>query len=518
MKRRASVIFTNSLSTYARMGLGMIISLLITRTALNVLAGDHRAAKEIFGIFMLLTSITATVQFLSESTQKALVRFLAISIHNQDDQATQRLFNSGWLMNTTIGMGMAIFMVALSPWLVASFNVPLALATQAQHVIWLLAFSQAVNSIFQPWGAAFVAEERYAIGNILILTQQVMVFIGINLLHFIPVNALVGLALVWVLPNMIVSGSLAVWLSIHKPFLRLGFQYIRWEECKQLFSLGGWSSLTGFASNLYERTDQIIINLLLGPVFNAAYSVVIQLGNSIVRLVTALTEVLLPTASKIAANGSVWEKQQLIIRTTQYVLTLAVPCGICITIFRQEIIELWLGKGFSEAVNILPLTIFLILCRIPIFVTGPYLTATNQLKWPALAMLLDGVINVILSVLYVKAFNLGLAGVVLGTLSTNLVRFTFFQIPFVARLIELPLSQYWKRGFAKPVLSIVWLVPTLWFIHWLHLSSIATILLLVLTGVVYAAWVWLFVFDSFERKLFLGIVERLLHKNLTQNS
>lgn len=46
-------------------------------------------------------------------------------------------------------------------------------------------------------------------------------------------------------------------------------------------------------------------------------------------------------------------------------------------------------------------SIFLILCRIPIFVTWPYLTAANQLKLPALAILLYGILNVLLSIWYV---------------------------------------------------------------------------------------------------------------------
>ncbi len=518
MKRRASVIFINSLSSYARMGLGMVISLLTTRSALNVLGGDHQAAKEIFGVFMLLTSITATVQFLNDSTQQALVRFLAISIHNQDQQKTQQLFNSGWVMCVAIGTSIAVILAALAPWLVSSFNIPASFDDQATYVIWIIALGQIINSIAQPWGAALVAEDRYAVGNVLISIQQAATLISINLLHFIPVSPLLGLSIAWTLPNIVFGCLPIVCLAIQKPVFRLDFRCVSWKDCKQLFSLGGWSSLITFASSLYERTDQILINLFLGPVFNAAYAVVIQLGNSIIRLVTALTSVLLPTASRIADRGSTWEKQQLIIRTTQYVVTLAVPCAVGITIFRQEIIELWLGRGFQEAVNVLPLTIFLIFCRIPILVTWPYLTATNQLKQPALAMLLDGVINVVLSILYVKAFNLGLAGVVLGTLSTNLVRFSVFQIPFVARSINLPVAQYWKKGYVKASLSIVWLLPSLYLIHWLHLPGVATILLLALTAIAYAVWVWFIVFDSFEQKLFLGMVDRLLRRRPTQNS
>ena len=221
---------------------------------------------------------------------------------------------------------------------------------------------------------------------------------------------------------------------------------------------------------------------------------------------TSLTTVLLPAASRLSDSGSVWEKQQLILRSTRYVLTLALPAAFGVAIFRREIIELWLGKGFEQAIAILPLTIFLVFSRIPIFVTWPYLTATNQLKLPALAILLDGVCNVFISIWYVKEFNLGLAGIILGTLSTNLIRFIFFQIPLVAKLVELPISQYWLKGYTRPIIPMLWLVPTLWLIELWKLPITFTILLLSISAVIYTISVWFWVFDEYERKLFIEIV------------
>jgi O-antigen/teichoic acid export membrane protein len=510
MKRRASIIFINSLSSYARMGVNMLLSLLITRTTIDILAQNSTAAKEVFGVFMLLISTSTAIQFLNESTQQAMVRFLAISLQNRDLHQTKQLFNSGWVMSTAIGLSIAIIMAVLAPGIVILFNIPEGLIAPAKYVVWLSALAQFINAMSQPWYAILSAEDRYTLINILNVLQQILILLGLNLLRFLPVDLLVGMSLVWLTPGVIMAVLLAGWVTLQKPFLRLDWRSVRWQECKKLFSLGGWSSLIGFASTLYERTDQILINLLLGPAFNAIYAVVIQLGSALNRLVTSLTTVLLPTAAKISDSGSVWEKQQLILRSTRYVLTLALPGAVGIAIFRQEIVDLWLGKGFEEAISILPLTMFLVFCRIPIFVTWPYLTAANKLKLPAFAILLDGICNVFLSIWYVKAFNLGLAGIVLGTLSTNLLRFTLFQIPLVARLIELPVAQYWLKGYSRPIMPMLWLVPTLWLIEQWKFSSTITILLLVITGALYTISVWFWVFDEYERQLFIGMFNHLL--------
>jgi O-antigen/teichoic acid export membrane protein len=509
MKRRASVIFINSLSTYARMAVSMFMGLLITRTALNILAQDSPFSKEIFGVFMLLQTISTATQFLNESTQQAMVRFLSISLQNQEWDKTKQLFNSGWVVSMVIGSSVAVIMLLLAPWIAQTFNIPPQLVTQAKYIIWLSAASQLMGAITQPWAATLSAQDRYTLINILYVLQQVLILIGVSLVQFLPVDLLLALCLVWLTPGVIIGVMLAAWIYQQKPFFRLNWRYVHWQDCKQLLSLGGWSSLIGFASNLYERTDQILINLFLGPAFNAIYAVAIQLGSALNRLVTSLTSVLLPTASRISDSGSVWEKQQLILRSTRYVLTLALPGAFGVAIFRREIIELWLGQGFSAAIDILPLIIFLVFCRIPIFVTWPYLTATNQLKLPAYAILLDGICNVLLSISYVKAFHLGLAGIVLGTLSTNLIRFICFQIPFVAKLVELPVAQYWLQGYTRPIIPMLWLAPCLYLIQSWHLPGIFTISLLTISAFVYALSVWFWVFDAYEQQLFIDIFKHV---------
>lgn len=513
MRQRAGTVLINSLSSYARMGISLVLGLLITRCALETLSQTSPVAKETFGIFMLLISVATATQFLNESTQQAMVRFLSISLHNEDPHTTQRWFNSGWVMSTTIGGLVAIVMVAAAPWIISVFNIPEAMVAPAQLMIGLAALAQVINATTQPWSAALSADDRYTLLNVLFVVQQGLTLSGLQLLPVLPVDPLIGLSLVWFTPSAVVGIALAIWVALKQPFLRLSWQSVRWQDCQQLFALGGWSSVIGLASNLYERTDQILINLLIGPAGNTIYAIAVQLGGALNRLVTSFTSVLLPTAARVAASGSVTDKQQLIVRSTRYVLILALPCAVGVALFRREIIELWLGKGFEAVIIILPLTILLMLCRIPIFVTWPYLTAANRLQLPAIAIFCDGIVNVFLSIAYVKIFHLGLVGIVLGTLSTNLIRFVFFQIPFVARLVELPLSRYWIEGYTRPIVSMLWFVPLLWWLQLHQFSFAITLIGLLITGVLYFGFTWFYVLNNDERKLILSLLNQRLQPN-----
>jgi O-antigen/teichoic acid export membrane protein len=510
VKNSSLTVLINSLSSYARMGVSLVLGLLITRTALNVLTQTTANPQEVFGVFMLLLSLSTATQFINESIQQALIRFLTLSLHQADELQTKRWFSSGWVMSAVIGSAIALGMVGLAPYLIAGFNIPAPLIAPAQFMIRIAALVQVCNALSQPWAAGLGADDRYTLINIMAVVQQLITWLGLCFLPLLPYEPLIGLSLAWLLPSALIGAVLAGWVGYQKPLFRVDWRYIRWQDCQKLFALGGWSSLIGLASNLYERADQVLINLLLGPAANAIYAITIQMGGALNRLVTSFTSVLLPTASRVAAGDSPLAKQQLILRSTRYALTLALPCVCGVAIFRREIIEFWLGDGFELAIAVLPFTLLLVLCRMPIFVTWPYLTATNQLKLPALAIFLDGVCNIFLSIWYVKALNLGLFGIILGTLSTNLVRFIGFQIPFVMRLVALPPWQYWKQAYARPLSLMLGLVPILWVLESWQVPAGFTLILLGGAGIGYALAVWYWVLDQDEQKLFASLLHHRL--------
>ncbi|MGH9915268.1 MAG: hypothetical protein ACRD63_08285, partial [Pyrinomonadaceae bacterium] len=472
--------------------------------------------------FVLLMSVMSTSLFLNESLQKASVRYLTICFHGTDKDAIRRFFHASWAMSMVFGLVITFCVLIGAPFLISLFNISSSLSLQAIRVMQIAAFSHGVVSILQPWTASLLAQDRYTLNNVLNTLQQFLILFGLVLLSFIPVNfaggPLVQLAIVWLGPAVLIPLGTAAYVNFRSPLLRLNFKFLQWNECKQVISLGGWSTVVGLGSSLYERLDQIIINLFLGPVFNTFYGVVVQLENYVSRIVTALSEVILPTATRLGATGSRWEKQQLIVRATRYALTLALPCAGSIIVFRREIIEIWLGKGFAEAIYILPLAMLLMSLRVPMFITWPYLTAVNKLKWPAVALLIDALINVPLSILYLKIFHLGLFGVVLGTLSTNVVRFVFFQSPYIARQIEMPVWKYWNEAYTRPLVSAILFFAILFGIEWSSPSIIVTALAVALASAFYALSTWYWILEEYEQNLFLGIVRNLSFRKLSTDS
>ena len=496
------------MSAYARMGIGLIISLLITKTALSVVADNSATAKEVFGVFILLISMISFGDFVNDSLQKSFIRFLSISIHRGDSTHTIELFRSGWLVSLGLGIILSSVAVILIPRLLHLFDISSELSDQARHAVLVISVINIAKAAVQPWVSALQAKDKFAVENTRILVERILILLGLYFLPYIKFPILIKLSVVWLSPAIITMVPVCLWMSLHYPEFRLQRRRPSWHHCKPLFILSSWSSLTGLASNFYERTDQVLINILLGPVYNAFYAIVLQFESMVSSVTSALTQVALPTASRLADSGSLWEKQQFVIRATKLILAVTLPFAVALSVFRQELVKLWLGEGFGPVSKVLPLAMLLITCRAPNVVTWLYLTAIGRLKWPALLMLADGIVNIGLSVFYVVILKQGFIGILMGTVSTSILRFIIFQGPYTAKHIGLASCEYWKRGFLRPLASTLWLGPLFWTIQACVSSSLYQVAFAGLTGCLYAGWVWAVVFDNYERSLLKDIMVR----------
>ena len=500
MAGRAERILVNTLSTYGRMLIGLLLGLATTRAALAALSPEAARAKALFGVFALLLALSTASSLLNDSLRQALVRYLAL-IPSDDRVATRRMLSTGFALATGAGLVASAVMVLAAPWLVSLLVVPEPLTFQAVQCVRIFGVSHGLNAAAVPWLAALRSRDRFALENFTLVGQQMAILLLVMLVGTLSQDTLAGIAFAYATPPVVGAWLLAGTMAIRDDSCRIRVSFISKDAAREVLALGGWSGLISVATSLYERTDQILVNVFLGPTFNAYYGVVSQLQSYASSLVGAVNGVLLPTATKLSVAGTEWERQQFLLRTTRYSLFIAIPVTIVVTTLRKPLIHAWLGPGFEVAADVLPLGMLLVLLRAPNAVTWPYLTAANRLGIPALVLLVDGVTNVLLSIVYVRVFHLGLAGVFMGTISTSVLRFVLFQGPYTARLTGISPWRYWREGMGWPIVVLIPLAPTLFGIRRLDIGFLGTLLLLSIVGGAYAVGVWRWVFDSFERTL-----------------
>ncbi|MEZ0264777.1 MAG: lipopolysaccharide biosynthesis protein, partial [Phycisphaerae bacterium] len=191
-----------------------------------------------------------------------------------------------------------------------------------------------------------------------------------------------------------------------------------------LLSYGLLITLAQLADFLYAPVDYILIDALLGWRDLAAYAPAVQIDAALLILVAGLASVLLPRAALAHAQGpagraTVW---RYYLRGTLASAGLLAVAGIVVWFAAPLLFKLWLGDPMPATQAILPLVLIHTVAGGSSAVGRSILLATGHAKAFTLSVLIAGVANVVLSYCFVRYLNLGLPGIVLGTITVVTAR------------------------------------------------------------------------------------------------
>ncbi len=194
-----------------------------------------------------------------------------------------------------------------------------------------------------------------------------------------------------------------------------------WKSTRRLLAYGGLVTLGSAADFLYAPIDYFILNRLVDPLAPAVYAPAVQVDAAILVLVSAVATVVLPKAARLAAAGDpagVWRGY---FRGSLLAAGAAMAIAIPAWALSPWVYTLWLGDDLPATRAILPLILVHTVLGSAAGVGRATLVAVGRAKAYAVVVLLGGLLNVALSLLFVR-LGMGIGGVVLGTVVSVGVR------------------------------------------------------------------------------------------------
>ena len=205
---------------------------------------------------------------------------------------------------------------------------------------------------------------------------------------------------------------------------------------KQLLVFGTLVSLGQAADFLYAPVDYILINRLLSSYDVGNYAPAVQIDASLLLLVGALASVLLPKTALAHAADQPRLIRAYYIRGTLAAVGALIIASVAAWLTAPMIFRIWLGDEMPVTQQILPLLLLHTIIGGSGSVGRSILLGIGKVKALTIAVLLTGVLNVILSFVFVKYCALGLHGIVLGTLVSAIVRSVIWMPWYVLRTLR----------------------------------------------------------------------------------
>jgi O-antigen/teichoic acid export membrane protein len=205
---------------------------------------------------------------------------------------------------------------------------------------------------------------------------------------------------------------------------------------KHLLTFGGLVVLSQLADFLYAPTDLLLIRTFIDLPTVAVYNQAIQVDAALALAVMVLANVLFPRAALAHAAGDRAAVRRYYVRGTLASVAFLIPAACFFIAAAPYLFKAWLGTDAPATRHILPLVLLHTCLGGSATVGRAILLATGRTLALTTSALLAGAANALVSFLLVRYTNLGLYGIILGTIISLAARSLLWMPWYVLRTIN----------------------------------------------------------------------------------
>ncbi len=498
---RSVRVLRNVITNYLRFFAGGAISFLLTPLMVHTL-GDGG-----YGLWVTVFSLTGYFGLVDQGIRPSLVRYVSRAQAAGDDDDLRRTISSAIALYAIAGI-VTLAVCAVVSWRFGAwFKIDPAMLDDARMTVLVAGTSLALGFPLGVFAATLSGLQRYDLAN--------LIGIGIAILRavlFVIVLRTGGgiIDLAWASLGANLLGHVLTIIAVRRllPGIGLGLRWINREALGRIGSYSGFAFVGALASSLAFQTDSLVITAFLGAASVTPFALAAGLVDNVRSLVHSATWVLSPTASEMETRGETSHLHAMLVAGSRYSMLLCAPVLAGLIIFGQELLVTWVGPGYRNA------GLLLIILAVPTLFSLPQSAASSMLygisrhKGVVLLSLLNALLNLGLSILWVKPF--GLVGVALGTAVPLALVGGIAVAVFAARALGMPVMRYFWLGMFQPaLLSLAFVVPALLVQRIFHPTGwIPLALATGLPWLLFAAVVWRWGLDQRERDRWAHAVPR----------
>lgn len=390
-------------------GISIILSFLLIPITLKYLGNN------IYGVWVVLLSIMSWIGLMDIGIGNGLRNKLAENLASRDLTNARINISTAYIILALIGVFFLLILISVIPLInwQRILNIS-ALSNLELKWIMIIYFSSLIISfILSLINSILAAFQLAAFTNITSLLNSVIFIILLKIFSVYALNNLLIIVSLYcgslILSNLIVSFV----FFFNKKELIPSLKFFNKRFLKGITNLGGSFFIIQVAVILIFTTDNYLILKLLGAKEVTTYNIVFKLFSI---FTIASTIILTPMWSAFTVSyynkDYLWIKKKMLVLNYLILPLLVLLC--LLIIFYQEILDFWLP---TDQVVHPPLKLIISLSILTLIsfwnnIYANFLNGISETKLQIRTAIFGAIINIPLSVVFVKFLNLGLIGIV----------------------------------------------------------------------------------------------------------
>lgn len=353
-------IAKNTLMLYVRMLFGMLISLYTSRVVLQTLGVED------YGIYNVVGGVVAMFSMVSNSLSSSVSRFLTFELGKGDMEGLKKVFSTSLSIQLVLSGIIIILAETIGLWFLNThMTIPDNRLYAANWVFHASVLTFVINLLSVPFSASIVSHERMSafayIGILdIILRLLIVLFIAYSGLTF---DRLIVYALLLV--GVVCIMQAIYWSYCTRNFeeckLKLSFDVCYWKE---MSSFAGWNFIGCTAGLLKDQGVNILLNMFIGPIINAARGIANTVNNVLVSFSNNFMTALNPQITKSYAAGDYDYMFSLVERGSRFSYYILLLFALPMLFEAEFVLTLWLKHYPEHTVNFVRLILIVTMCDV----------------------------------------------------------------------------------------------------------------------------------------------------------
>ena len=494
-------IARNTVILYFRMFFVLGVSLYTSRVVLTTLGVVD------YGIFGLVSGFVIMLGVLNSAMASGTTRFLTYELGKNSGKQFNKVFSMSINTHLLIALTIVLFAELAGVWFLnAKLVIPAERMNAANWVFQFALLSLFFQVIQVPYSASIISHEKMNVYSGISIIEVLLKLSVVIFFIFIPYDKLKLYSALLFLISVIIFLINRFYCLNRLPDCK--YRYTRDKELfKQLIGFSGWSLFGNMAMVAFVQGVNIILNMFLGPVVNAARSISLQVSALSTQFVSSIYTAVNPQIIKSTASNDTAYLFLLINKASKLSFSIVFVIVVPIMLKTEEILTLWLVIVPEYAVTFTKLTLVNAVIGAYSACLITLIQAIGRIKKFQIYFSVLFLSSLPVSWLLLK-FGLSAHYVILSMIVFELLAL-LLRLITVKRQIHFDIKMYFKHVILRTVpLSIIALFIT----SRINICYYTNLFSLILNCIVYAlitfVLFYLFCFDNVERKYLIKIFRR----------
>jgi len=371
---------------------------------------------EQYGIWSTLLSIISWIILFDIGIGNGLRNKISESLATNDDEAVQGYISSAYVALGMISISLLVLFLIISafiPWQ-SIFNTQLLSEHELTTVVNIAVSFLFINFWLSLLNQVFNGIQKTSLVVFNQFLSNIFSLVAVYILYVFYDTSLMLLSFVYGTSLLLSNIVLSIWFYKNNYKLTPKLKYFSKKYIKSITSLGFKFFIIQIAVVVIFTTDKILITQLFGPEYVASYDILFKLF-SIITIVHGLIMAPLWSAYSDAfhRNDMIWIKQTLKTQLKLYIVI--VIATIVLALLSKTIISLWIGDEVKvDTMLIIAMSLFILVSTWN-NIFANFINATNKLNIQIYTSLIAIILNIPLSIIFVKYYHMDVYGIVLGT-------------------------------------------------------------------------------------------------------